>query len=101
MSAVRSCGVETDHVPPACVAVPLDVCPDSVLPHCWILKMEHTVSVTFTVLVLLLVTVLRTELRASHALGKPLSCGAVFSGYQTDIVEEHGIYFHNASIIYK
>lgn len=52
--AVRSCGVETDHVPPACVAVPLDVCPGSFLPHFWILKMEHTVSVIFTVLLLLL-----------------------------------------------
>lgn len=45
---------ETDHVPRACVAVPLDVCPDSFLPHFWILKMEHTVSVIFTVLLLLL-----------------------------------------------
>lgn len=53
-SAVRSCGVETDHVPCSCVAVPLDVCPDSFLPHFWILKMEHTVSVIFTVLLLLL-----------------------------------------------
>lgn len=48
MSAVGNCGVETDHIPSACVAVPLDVCPDSFLPHFCILKMEHTVSVIFT-----------------------------------------------------
>lgn len=48
MSVVGSCGVETDHVPPTCVAVPLDVCPDSFLPHFCILKMEHNVSVIFT-----------------------------------------------------
>lgn len=46
-------------------------------------------------------TVLRIELRASHTLGKPLSCGAIFSGYQTVTVEEHGIYFHNANIMFK
>lgn len=72
-------------------------CLSSFLPHFCILKKEHTVYVIFSFVVVACFWQYWGLGSGLHT----LSCGAIFSGYQTDIVEEHGIYFHNANIIYK